>query len=102
MGRGRRLGTGGIGGRGILRRWVWRWRRFWRVRWWRRFLRRRRRREVLNMARMSLDNFAQEITKALGPRLISLLLYGSAARDGSGADASNMNTLLIEIGRAHV
>ena len=47
------------------------------------------------MARMSLDNFAQEITKALGPRLISLLLYGSAARDGSGADASNMNTLLI-------
>ena len=47
------------------------------------------------MARMSLDNFAQEMTKALGPRLVSLLLYGSAARDGSGADASNMNTLLI-------
>ena len=51
------------------------------------------------MARMSLDSFAQEMTKALGPRLVSLLLYGSAARDGSvgggGADASNMNTLLI-------
>ena len=47
------------------------------------------------MARMSLDTFAQEMTKALGPRLVSLLLYGSAARDGSAADASNMNTLLI-------
>ena len=47
------------------------------------------------MARMSLDDFAQDMTKALGPRLVSLLLYGSAARDGSGADASNMNTLLI-------
>src|SRR5216684_3112350 len=81
---------GRLGERGIRR-----WRRVWRVWWWRRFLRRRRRREILNMARMSLDSFAQEMTKALGPRLVSLLLYGSAARDGSGADASNMNTLLI-------
>ena len=48
-----------------------------------------------DMARMSLDNFAQDMTKALGPRLVSLLLYGSAARDGAGADASSMNTLLI-------
>src|SRR5206468_7749600 len=44
MGSGWRLGTWGI-----RRRWFWRWRRFWRVRWWRRFLRRRRRREILNM-----------------------------------------------------
>jgi hypothetical protein len=44
---------------------------------------------------MSLDTFAQEMTEALGSRLVSLLLYGSAARDGAVDAASNMNTLLI-------
>jgi hypothetical protein len=43
---------------------------------------------------MSLDNFADEMNHALGARLVSLLLYGSAARDGA-ADAASMNTLLI-------
>jgi hypothetical protein len=46
------------------------------------------------MARMSLDTFADATKTALGTRLVSLILYGSAARDRA-ADASNMNTLLI-------
>ena len=49
------------------------------------------------MARMTLAAFADQVTAALGPRLVSLLLYGSAAREreaGSG-EQDGMNTLLI-------
>ena len=46
------------------------------------------------MARMSLQAFADQITAALGTRLVALLLYGSAARDQS-SDAPGMNTLLL-------
>ena len=47
------------------------------------------------MPRMTLDTFAQEITGALGTRLITLLLYGSAARDVHAPDRANVNTLLV-------
>jgi hypothetical protein len=49
------------------------------------------------MARMTLAAFADQVAAALGPRLVSLLLYGSAAREqgaGSG-EQDGMNTLLI-------
>ena len=46
------------------------------------------------MARMTLDDFAAQLTDALGPRLAALLLYGSAARHPAEA-AATMNTLLI-------
>lgn len=49
------------------------------------------------MARMTLAAFADQVAGALGPRLVSLLLYGSAAREqgaGSG-EPDRMNTLLI-------
>jgi hypothetical protein len=46
------------------------------------------------MARMTADDFATQVTEALGPRLGTLLLYGSAARDRA-EQASAMNTLLI-------
>jgi hypothetical protein len=49
------------------------------------------------MARMTLEGFATRMGEALGPRLVALLLYGSAAREqgaGSGEPAT-MNTLLI-------
>ena len=45
------------------------------------------------MARMTVDAFAAELTQALGDHLVSLLLYGSAARDGDAA--ATMNTLLV-------
>ena len=46
---------------------------------------------------MKLKEFADQIGTALGPRLVSLLLYGSAAREqGAGSREQNgMNTLLI-------
>jgi hypothetical protein len=49
------------------------------------------------MARMTLAAFADQITAALGPRLVSLLLYGSAARQqaSGSAEQGGMNTLLI-------
>ena len=46
---------------------------------------------------MRVNEFADQISKALGGRLVSLLLYGSAARE-QGADSGErdgMNTLLI-------
>lgn len=49
------------------------------------------------MARMTLEAFANQISAGLGTRLVSLLLYGSAAREqgaGSG-EPDGMNTLLI-------
>ena len=48
------------------------------------------------MARMTADAFATQISQALGARLVTLLLYGSAAREsGGGSRDSGMNTLLI-------
>ena len=48
------------------------------------------------MARITLDDFAARVTDGLGPRLATLLLYGSAAREGGGSREPNtMNTLLI-------
>jgi hypothetical protein len=46
------------------------------------------------MARMTLDAFAAAVAAALGPRLTTLLLYGSAAREPH-ANPAAMNTLLI-------
>ena len=49
------------------------------------------------MARVTLEAFANQISAALGPRLVSLLLYGSAAREPETASRQQdgMNTLLI-------
>ncbi|HTI03875.1 MAG TPA: hypothetical protein VL549_01050 [Gemmatimonadales bacterium] len=49
------------------------------------------------MARMTLDDFAKRLGSALGSDLVSLLLYGSAARGtGSGSrEPETVNTLLI-------
>jgi len=55
------------------------------------------REENSDMARMTLDAFAAAVATALGPRLTTLLLYGSAAREqgaGSGEPGA-MNTLMI-------
>jgi hypothetical protein len=46
---------------------------------------------------MSADDFASQVTAALGPRLAALLLYGSAARHPAEVAAA-MNTLLIVTG----
>jgi hypothetical protein len=53
------------------------------------------------MARMSLQAFGDQITAALGTRLVALLLYGSAARAPEGAEPGTMNTLLIVNGSAN-
>jgi len=50
------------------------------------------REEDSDMARMTLETFATRVVEAIGPRLVTLLLYGSAAR---GAEPSAMNTLLL-------
>lgn len=50
------------------------------------------------MARMTLEKFTEQIAQALGPRLVTLLLYGSAARDAPGAERAAMNTLLLSDG----
>ncbi len=55
------------------------------------------REEDSDMARMTLDAFTAAVAAALGPRLVTLLLYGSAAREqgaGSGEPPA-MNTLMI-------
>jgi hypothetical protein len=55
------------------------------------------REEDSDMARMTLDTFATRVGEALGPQLVALLLYGSAAREqeaGSG-EPRTMNTLVI-------
>ncbi|MGH7608035.1 MAG: hypothetical protein ACREME_11925, partial [Gemmatimonadales bacterium] len=68
----------------------------WRLRGFRgrrRLLWRRRRREILNMARMTVDGFAGRIADAVGSRLVTLLVYGSAARDP--AKDTSVNTLLL-------
>lgn len=49
------------------------------------------------MARLTLDGFTSRVADALGARLVTLLLYGSGARDaGAGSrEPGSMNTLLI-------
>jgi len=50
----------------------------------------------LTMAKpISVDDFAKRLDAALGGRLVSLLLYGSAARGTHVAGRSDVNTLLI-------
>ena len=41
------------------------------------------REEDSDMARMTLETFAARVAEAIGPRLVTLLLYGSAARSGT-------------------
>jgi len=49
------------------------------------------------MARLTLETFATRVAEALGPRLVTLLLYGSAARESppGPAESPAMNTLLL-------
>jgi len=47
------------------------------------------------MAKMTVEQLAQDLEKALGRRLVTLLLYGSAARGHHIPDRSDVNTLLI-------
>jgi hypothetical protein len=47
------------------------------------------------MANVTVDDFAQRVSQALGNRLVSLLLYGSAARGTHIAERSDLNTLLV-------
>jgi hypothetical protein len=47
------------------------------------------------MARMTLETFAARVAEAIGPRLVTLLLYGSAARGQGPAEPLAMNTLLL-------
>jgi hypothetical protein len=46
----------------------------------------------------SADAFGQQVAAALGGRLVSLLVYGSAARSGADAVRGSINTLLIADG----
>lgn len=51
------------------------------------------------MAAMTLDEFAKQVAAALGGRLVSLLVYGSAARAGGPARRErSIDTLLIADG----
>lgn len=47
------------------------------------------------MAKLTIDTFGDGVARALGPRLVSLLLYGSAARGTHEPSRSDVNTLLI-------
>jgi hypothetical protein len=47
------------------------------------------------MATVTIEQFAHDLTQALGDRLVTLLLYGSAARGLYVPDRSDLNTLLI-------
>ncbi|HEV2670920.1 MAG TPA: hypothetical protein VGU74_07500, partial [Gemmatimonadales bacterium] len=49
-----------------------------------------------DMARLSVDRFAEQLGVALGDQLVTLLLYGSAVREpGARSSEPAMNTLLI-------
>src|SRR3989442_11669075 len=75
------------------------WRRLSRgvggVGWRRRVFGRRRGREILIMARMTVDELSAALERALGPRLVSFLLYGSAASGAHVPERSDVNTLLV-------
>jgi predicted nucleotidyltransferase len=45
--------------------------------------------------KLTIDTLGDAVARALGPRLVSLILYGSAARGTHVASRSDMNTLLI-------
>ena len=47
------------------------------------------------MARPTVEQFAEEVTAALGPRLVALVLYGSAARGTDVPARSDRTTLLV-------
>lgn len=47
------------------------------------------------MAKLTVEQFAAEVSRALGDRLVALLLYGSWARGTHVPDRSDVNTLLI-------
>ena len=47
------------------------------------------------MAKMTVEQFTTDLGRALGDRLVSLLLYGSAARGVNVDGRSDLNTLLI-------
>lgn len=49
-------------------------------------------------ATQSVDAFGQQVAAALGGRLVSLLVYGSAARAGPESARGSINTLLIADG----
>ena len=44
---------------------------------------------------LTIDTLGDAVTRALGPRLVSLLLYGSAARGTHVPKRSDVNTLLV-------
>src|SRR2546423_5315381 len=46
-------------------------------------------------SRLTIDTLGDAVQRALGPRLVALLLYGSAARGTHVPGRSDMNTLLI-------
>jgi len=46
-------------------------------------------------SQLTVDTLGDAVTRALGPRLVALLLYGSAARGTHVPDRSDVNTLLI-------
>src|SRR3989442_1501879 len=92
--RGQRGGGEGGGGGGVGRRWRLQ-RRLRGIRRRRRLLRWRCGREILTMAQLTVEHFADAVATALGGRLVALLLYGSAARGTHVPDRSDVNTLLI-------
>ena len=47
------------------------------------------------MPKVTVDIFAQNVARALGDRLVALLLYGSAARAAPVPARSDVNTLLV-------
>src|SRR5437764_14517555 len=47
------------------------------------------------VAQLTLDTLGDAATRALGPRLVALLLYGSAARGTHVPKRADVNTLLI-------
>src|SRR5438105_2629013 len=46
-------------------------------------------------AQLTIDTLGDAATRALGPRLVALMLYGSAARGTHVPKRSDVNTLLI-------
>src|SRR6266571_2534847 len=46
-------------------------------------------------SKLTIDSLGDAVARALGQRLVALLLYGSAARGTNVRDRSDINTLLI-------
>src|SRR3990172_4229170 len=47
------------------------------------------------MAKPTVDDFARDVARVLGDRLVTLLLYGSAARGAHVPARADVNTLLL-------